>query len=130
MIPSCFLCYNLIVLNFACVWLFFPLFCLHVSNYRYQTLTLFFVFVFVSVCLYSNTFSSYWYENRHLNVTCPQTPLGLGADCDWAMMVPCLFGDMTIAPKTIFVHSLMLPVRLFSFTFLFLFFIFYSWLLL
>ena len=44
-------------------------------------------------------------------MTCPQVPMGLAAACDWALMVPCLFGDVTKPPSTIFVHTLMLPVR-------------------
>ena len=44
-------------------------------------------------------------------MTCPQVPMGLAAACDWALMVPCLFGDVTKPPSTVFVHTLMLPVR-------------------
>ena len=53
--------------------------------------------------------TSYWYETRIVNMSCPMTPQGIAATCDWALMVPCLFGDMTKPPKTVFVHTLMLP---------------------
>jgi hypothetical protein len=53
--------------------------------------------------------TSYWYETRNVNMSCPMTPQGIAATCDWALMVPCLFGDITKSPKTIFVHTLMLP---------------------
>jgi hypothetical protein len=53
--------------------------------------------------------TSYWYETRIGNISCPITPQGIAATCDWALMVPCLFGDITKPPKTFFVHTLMLP---------------------
>jgi hypothetical protein len=53
--------------------------------------------------------ANYWYETRTVNMSCPITPQGIAATCDWAPMVPCLFGDMTKPPKTVFVHTLMLP---------------------
>ncbi len=42
-------------------------------------------------------------------MTCPQEPRGIAAACDWALMIPCLFGDITKPPRTIFVNSYMLP---------------------
>lgn len=50
----------------------------------------------------------YWYETRIPNASCPMVPEGIAATCDWALMVPCLFGDVTKPPRTIFVHNLML----------------------
>jgi hypothetical protein len=35
-------------------------------------------------------------------------PFGIAATCDWALLVPCLFGDVSRPPKTIFVHNYML----------------------
>ena len=43
-------------------------------------------------------------------MSCPMEPTGIAATCDWALLVPCLFGDITKPPKTVFVHTLMLPV--------------------
>ena len=34
---------------------------------------------------------------------------GISAACDWALMVPCLFGNPYKAPRTIFVMTYMLP---------------------
>lgn len=51
----------------------------------------------------------YWYEFRTFNMSCPQLPRGIAAFCDWALMVPCLFGDVTKPPRTIFVQTFMLP---------------------
>jgi hypothetical protein len=48
---------------------------------------------------------NYWYETRHPNSSCPQIPKGIAATCDWAIMVPCLFGDVTKEPRTVFVHT-------------------------
>lgn len=53
--------------------------------------------------------SRYWFETRTPNMLCPQLPEGIAAWCDWALLVPCLFGNVTKAPRTIFVHTLMLP---------------------
>lgn len=50
----------------------------------------------------------YWYETRYPNSSCPQTPQGIATLCDWALMVPCLFGNMSHPPRTIYVHSLFL----------------------
>jgi len=47
----------------------------------------------------------YWYETRVPNAICPQIPKGIAAMCDWAIMVPCLFGDVTKEPRTVFVHT-------------------------
>ena len=35
-------------------------------------------------------------------------PHGIAATADWALMVPCLFGDISKPPNTIFVHNYML----------------------
>ena len=35
-------------------------------------------------------------------------PRGLAALCDWALLVPCFYGDINRAPRTVFVHHLML----------------------
>lgn len=51
----------------------------------------------------------YWYETRPYNMSCPQTPRGIGTHCDWALMVPCLFADLSRPPKLVFVHTMMLP---------------------
>lgn len=48
---------------------------------------------------------NYWYETRLPNATCPQEPKGIAAACDWAILIPCLYGDVTKEPKTIFVHT-------------------------
>lgn len=53
--------------------------------------------------------SNYWYETRTTNCTCPVVPKGIAAQCDWAMMVPCLFGNATKEPKLVFVDTMMLP---------------------
>jgi hypothetical protein len=53
--------------------------------------------------------NKYWYETRNVSMSCPMKPQGIAATFDWALMIPCLFGDMTKPPKTIFVHTLMLP---------------------
>jgi len=39
------------------------------------------------------------------------TPIGIATTVDWAMMVPCVFGDpnMEGGPRTIYVHNYMLP---------------------
>lgn len=52
---------------------------------------------------------SYWYETRLKGAICPMVPSGISANVDWALLSPCLFGDPTKPPKTIFVHNLMLP---------------------
>lgn len=36
-------------------------------------------------------------------------PDGISAYMDWALMVPCLFGNMSSPPRSIFVHNHMLP---------------------
>jgi len=35
-------------------------------------------------------------------------PRGIAAHCDWALLVPCVYGDLSRAPRTVFVHHLML----------------------
>jgi len=52
--------------------------------------------------------TGYWYEYRGTNCTCPMTPRGIAAMVDWALLVPCLFGNINQPPKTIFVHNYML----------------------
>lgn len=53
----------------------------------------------------------YWYETRDKFVMCPSTPIGIATQCDWALMIPCLFTGPNpyVSPKTIFVHTPMLP---------------------
>ena len=36
-------------------------------------------------------------------------PQGIAAMCDWALLLPCFYGNWEIPPKTVFVHHLMLP---------------------
>lgn len=36
-------------------------------------------------------------------------PQDIAAHCDWALLLPCFFGDLSVAPRTVFVHHLMLP---------------------
>ena len=51
----------------------------------------------------------YWYETRVHNCTCPVVPKGIAAASDWAMVVPCIFGNVTKEPKLLFVTTMMLP---------------------
>lgn len=51
----------------------------------------------------------WWYETRYVNATCPEIPAGIAATVDWALMCLCLFGNPEKLPKTIYVHTLMLP---------------------
>ncbi len=51
---------------------------------------------------------TYWYEYRDVNMSCPQIPSGISATTDWSLMIPCLYGNVNILPKTIFVHTYML----------------------
>jgi len=53
----------------------------------------------------------YWFENRQPFSDCPMTPIGIATTVDWAMMVPCVFGNphMDGGPRTIYVHNYMLP---------------------
>lgn len=39
---------------------------------------------------------------------CAMMPRGIAATCDWALLIPCFYGDLRRAPKTVFVHHLML----------------------
>ena len=52
---------------------------------------------------------NWWYETREVNATCPVVPIGVAATTDWSLMCLCLFGNPEVLPKTIFVHTLMLP---------------------
>jgi hypothetical protein len=52
---------------------------------------------------------NYWYETRAINATCPQVPQGVAVVADWALMVPCMFGNPKIKPKIVYVHTYMLP---------------------
>jgi hypothetical protein len=36
-------------------------------------------------------------------------PLGVSTQVDWALMIPCMFGNPNKPPSTIFVHNYMLP---------------------
>ena len=51
----------------------------------------------------------YWYETRAINSSCPQVPQGVAVVADWALMVPCMFGNPAIKPKIVYVHTYMLP---------------------
>jgi hypothetical protein len=37
------------------------------------------------------------------------TPHGIATIADWALMLPCMYGDLRVPPKVVFVHHLMLP---------------------
>lgn len=52
---------------------------------------------------------SYWFETRTPYSSCEMTPLGVSTQFDWALMVPCMFGNPLKPPSTIFVHNYMLP---------------------
>ena len=52
---------------------------------------------------------SYWYETREINASCPQVPQGVSVVADWALMIPCMFGNPAIKPKIVYVHTYMLP---------------------
>lgn len=52
---------------------------------------------------------NYWFETRVVNSSCPELPQGIATTCDWALMIPCMFGDPYKPPRTIFVHNYMLP---------------------
>jgi hypothetical protein len=51
----------------------------------------------------------WWYETRLINATCPVEPIGIAATTDWSLMQLCLFGNPEVPPRTIYVHTLMLP---------------------
>lgn len=51
----------------------------------------------------------YWYEYKPEGMECPDTPVGIAAATDWTLTIPCLFGDISQKPRTIFVNTLMLP---------------------
>ncbi len=53
--------------------------------------------------------TKYWYETRMPNTSCPQLPTWIATTTDWALMIPCLFGNTDIPPRTIFVNTYMLP---------------------
>jgi hypothetical protein len=40
---------------------------------------------------------------------CYMTPQGIATAADWALMMPCLYGNVSQPPKVVFVHHLMLP---------------------
>lgn len=40
---------------------------------------------------------------------CVMKPQDIATYCDWALMLPCFYGNIAEFPKTIFVHHLMLP---------------------
>ena len=43
----------------------------------------------------------YWYETRTPYSSCDMTPKGISTRVDWALMVPCMFGNPNMAPKTV-----------------------------
>ena len=53
--------------------------------------------------------NSYWYETRTPYSSCEMLPIGISTNFDWALMVPCMFGNPLKPPSTIFVHNYMLP---------------------
>ncbi|KAJ1421189.1 hypothetical protein B484DRAFT_399583 [Ochromonadaceae sp. CCMP2298] len=53
--------------------------------------------------------SAYWWEKHTLYSGCPMEPTGISTHADWALLVPCMFGDSSVLPRVIFVHTLMLP---------------------
>jgi hypothetical protein len=40
---------------------------------------------------------------------CVMTPRGIASSCDWAVLIPCFYGNLDQPPKSVFVHHLMLP---------------------
>jgi hypothetical protein len=52
---------------------------------------------------------SYWFETRSPYSSCEMMPLGVSTQVDWALMIPCMFGNPNKPPSTIFVHNYMLP---------------------
>jgi len=52
---------------------------------------------------------SYWYEARAINASCPQVPQGVAVVADWALMIPCMFGNPNAKPKIVYAHTYMLP---------------------
>jgi hypothetical protein len=53
--------------------------------------------------------ATYSYKSRYLNATCPMEPNGIAAHCDWALMVPCLFGLIESPPRIVYAQIDMLP---------------------
>eukprot|EP00601_Ochromonadales_sp_CCMP2298_P016600 CAMPEP_0173229914 /NCGR_PEP_ID=MMETSP1142-20121109/7426_1 /TAXON_ID=483371 /ORGANISM="non described non described, Strain CCMP2298" /LENGTH=421 /DNA_ID=CAMNT_0014158879 /DNA_START=220 /DNA_END=1481 /DNA_ORIENTATION=- len=51
----------------------------------------------------------YWWETHRLYSSCSMEPTGIATHADWALMVPCMFGDSAKLPRVIFVHNYMLP---------------------
>jgi uncharacterized membrane protein YgcG len=40
---------------------------------------------------------------------CLMIPQGLATRCDWVLLFPCFYGNLSTPPRTIFVHHFMLP---------------------
>ena len=53
-------------------------------------------------------YRSYGVRPTDQYVRCPMTPQGIAALCDWALLVPCLYGTFDRPPRTVFVHHFML----------------------
>lgn len=53
----------------------------------------------------------YWFETRQPYSDCPMFPIGIATIVDWALLIPCMFGNPFIpgGPRIIYVHNYMLP---------------------
>lgn len=69
--------------------------------------------VFIKYYRYGSGFRLIKAENKVVSETyaenCAVVPISIATYCDWALLVPCFYGNITILPRTIFVHHLMLP---------------------
>lgn len=84
-------------------------------NIHYNTMI---INIFINSCFiyYRYKYDTHPYVNfEYAGITqkdrvieCPMTPQGIAATCDWALMVPCFYGNLSIAPKTVYVHHFML----------------------
>ena len=59
---------------------------------------------------YYELLQSFGITTKDKYIECPMRPVGIAAACDWALMVPCLYADLTIEPRTIYVHHVMLEI--------------------
>ena len=59
---------------------------------------------------YYELLQSFGVSMKDKYIECPMRPVGIAAACDWALMVPCLYADLMIEPRTIYVHHVMLEV--------------------
>ena len=69
--------------------------------------------VFIKYYRYGSGFRLNKTENKVVSEKYPENcavvPISIATYCDWALLVPCFYGNITILPRTIFVHHLMLP---------------------